>query len=94
MTNDSLIPTHLAISRQVGNPAFTLKPLLPAERIVGGLIQERIPYLAGGGERAERRWIIRGAAGEKVAFRAFNRVFGEIKTEITLQPTAPGQEGN
>jgi len=93
MVNDSIMPTHLAISRHIGNPSFVLKPVAQAERVIGGLLQERIEFLPGGGEAAVRRWILRGSPGEKVTFRAFNRVYGEIKAEIELKATAPGQEG-
>ncbi len=92
MRNASFLPTHLAISRQVGNPGFSLKPLITTDRILGGRQQVGFDNLAGGGETASSTWLIRGNKGDKIPFRAFNRVYGEFKTEIELKATTPGEE--
>jgi hypothetical protein len=93
IANDSLLPTHLAIARQIRNPSFTVAPDVNAAQIVGGRVTERIANIPGSGDAQVRTWIVRGAAGASITFRAFNREFGEFKTQVVLKETAPGQEG-
>ena len=52
----------------------------------------RVANLPGSGGSAVLRWLISGSEGDAVEFTAFNRMFGELKTTVTLRATAPGEE--
>lgn len=93
LINDGVFPTHMAISRQLENPQIVIRPKVDAARIIGGRRMERVANLPGGGPASELQWLIRGAEGDTVEFAAFNRVYGEWKTSVTLRETPPGEEG-
>jgi len=90
LINDGYLPTHLAIARQLENPPIVVRPLVERARVVGGRPMERVANLAGGGGAAGLRWLVRGAVGERVEFRASNRVYGEWNVTVTLEETPAG----
>ncbi|RMF73766.1 MAG: hypothetical protein D6744_15280, partial [Planctomycetota bacterium] len=89
LVNDAYLPTHTAIARHTEQPPWAVRPLVEPERIVGGRRLERVPNIPGSGGQAELHWLIRGSAGSTVRFRAFNRVWGEITTDVTLTDGKP-----
>lgn len=93
LTNDGYLPTHPAIARHLRMPGFAVRPQVEADRLIGGRPQVSAANLEGSGGSVSWQWLIRGQAGESVEFRAFNRVYGEIKTSVVLRETPPGGEG-
>ncbi len=94
LTNDGYLPTHLAISRYIRNPQIVIRPQLPAERVVGGPRLARVSNLPGSGKVVVRRWLVTGKPGDKVAFRMFNRTYGEQVITVELVDSAPAQPEN
>lgn len=91
LVNDGYLPTHAAIARHLQQPGWVVRPAQP-DRVVGGLAVERAANLEGSGGTAVLRWLVRGRAGEKLEFRAYARRYGEMKTQVELRQTAPGEE--
>ena len=89
LVNDGYLPTHTAIAKQTEQPPWAIRPLVEPERIVGGRRLERVPNIGGSGGAVELRWLIRGAAGATVQFRAVNRMYGELVLDVTLKETKP-----
>lgn len=92
MVNTGYLPTHTGIARHIRLPGWAVRPRVEPDRLVGGQRMERIANLAGSGGSATLRWLIRGNEGDSVEFTAFNRVFGELETTVTLRATGPGEE--
>ncbi|TWT45167.1 Zinc carboxypeptidase [Phycisphaerae bacterium RAS1] len=92
LTNAGFLPTHSAMALHAQQPGWVIRPQLPSERIIGGRRMERVENIPGSGGLAEVRWLIRGAPDEKVAFTAYNRVHGELPTEVVLKMTPPTTE--
>jgi murein tripeptide amidase MpaA len=92
LVNDGYLPTHPAIARHIHMPGFVIRPLVENERLIGGRPQERADNLLGSGGTASWKWLIRGEAGETLEFRAFNRVYGELKATVVLRETEPDSE--
>ena len=92
LVNDGYLPTHPAIARHIRMPGFAIRPLAEKERLIGGRPQERADNLPGSGGTASWKWLIRGETGETLTFRAFNRVYGELKATIVLRETKPDSE--
>ncbi|MFO0839560.1 MAG: M14 family zinc carboxypeptidase [Phycisphaerae bacterium] len=92
IVNDGVLPTHLAISKHIQNPGLVLRPKIDASRVLGGRRQEFIDGLPGAGGAETRRWLIRGAAGERVEFTLFSRTYGEQRTQVELKETPVGEE--
>jgi hypothetical protein len=87
LQNTAYLPTHLAMAQQLDFPAWVVRVGVDKERRVGGRAVERIQNLPGSGGSAAVRWLIAGRAGELIEFTAYNRVFGEIRTAVTLRET-------
>lgn len=92
MTNAGYLPTHTAMALHTQRPGWVIRPQLPSERIIGGLRMDRVESIAGSGGVAEVRWLVRGAPDEKIGFVAYNRVHGELTTEVTLKATPATSE--
>ena len=85
VVNSGYLPTALAMSRKAGQAhAIIIRPQLPPERIVGGQRVERIEWLGGSGGRDRRRWLVLGAAGERVRFRLYFAPVGEFEYAVDL----------
>lgn len=91
LINDGYLPTHPAIARHIQQPGWVVRPAAP-DRVVGGLPVERAANLEGSGGVAVLRWLVRGREGEKLEFHAYARRYGELKTQVELRATAPGEE--
>lgn len=90
--NPSLLPTHLAIARMIGEPGFVVQPKVARERILGGEVTEHVAFAPGHGASSPLRWLIRGSPGETITFRVFARRFGEMPKTVKLEATQPGRE--
>lgn len=92
LVNDKYLPTHTGIAKHTRQPPIAVRPLVDAERIVGGKRLERVANLAGSGGAAKLRWLIRGKTGDSVRFRAFNRTYGELLIDVKLNEAPSTQE--
>ncbi|NUQ48182.1 MAG: hypothetical protein HUU22_19380, partial [Phycisphaerae bacterium] len=87
LVNEGYLPTTPAILRgqRLGHP-ITVRPDLPAERILGGPRAVRIDALDGGGGRERLRWMVQGDAGSNVTFKFHYRPIGEFSYAVPLTP--------
>jgi len=92
LVNDGYLPTHCGIALHTRQPPVVVRPLIDADRIVGGPRMARVENVEGNGGVRLLRWLIRGRSGERIPFRAFNRVYGERRTEVPLEQTASETE--
>lgn len=90
--NTAALPTHTAMARQADFGNFSLRPKLDKARVIGGRLLERVESVVPGSASNPVRWLIVGAAGERVEFVAFNRMTGEFALQVPLVETKPGQE--
>jgi hypothetical protein len=84
LVNEGEMPTSIAAARHAELGGFAIRPQLPPERVLGGRMLERVPFLHAGAD-ATLRWLVRGQPGDEIVFRTVHRVWGTSELRLALR---------